>query len=276
MQIEVEEINQEQAETLCRTITQDLPEYFGIPSANQQYFEGVKHCINLAAKIDDRHVGLLSLNFPYANNSNIYWMAVLRNFQNKGVGRQLIQNACQFAKKQKANSMTVETLAPNKADENYLKTYRFYQSTGFKPLIDLKPKGYEWNMVYLIKHLDGLNTLLSLEKEASVFGFEWPNEAIIIEQAVDECKEIKDAIEKKESQERIQEEIGDLLHSAISLCDFAGFDVEETLAKVNVKFGKRLGAVKKLTQESGMSSLKGQSFEYMLELWRKAKKSILD
>lgn len=152
--IEIEEISQDQAETLCRSITQDLPEYFGIPSANEQYFKGVRDCKNLAAKINGQYVGLLLLNFPYANNSNIYWMAVLRNYQTKGIGHQLIEEACRFAKKQNAQSMTVETLAPDQADENYLKTYHFYQSSGFKPLFNIKPEGYEWNMVYMVKQLD--------------------------------------------------------------------------------------------------------------------------
>jgi uncharacterized protein YabN with tetrapyrrole methylase and pyrophosphatase domain len=116
-----------------------------------------------------------------------------------------------------------------------------------------------------------LNTLLHLEEDARQYGFEWPNEAMIIEQAIDECREIKEAIEKKEHPERIQEEIGDLLHSAISLCVFAGFDVEETLAKVNIKFDKRMQAMKTLTDELGLPNLQGKSIDFMLELWRKAK-----
>lgn len=124
----------------------------------------------------------------------------------------------------------------------------------------------------MAKQLDNaLNDLLALENDAKHFGFDWPNETMIIEQAIDECREINEAIERQESRERIQEEIGDLLHSAISLCNFAGFDVEDTLSKVNIKFGKRMKAMKKLTYELGMSSLEGQSMEYMLELWRKAK-----
>ena len=124
----------------------------------------------------------------------------------------------------------------------------------------------------MVKQLDNaLNDLLSLEKDARTFGFDWPNEAMIIEQAIDECKEIKEAIVKQEKPARIQEEIGDLLHSAISLCDFVGFGVEETLDKINVKFGKRMHAIKKLTHELGLPNLKGQSIEFMLELWRKAK-----
>ncbi len=154
MILKLEEIDADQAEALCRRITQNLPEYFGIPLANEQYFNGVRDCKNLAAKIDDQYVGLLSLNYPYENNCNIYWMAVLREYQNNSIGRKLIEEACSLAKKQNANSMTVETLAPDQADENYLKTYRFYQSSGFKPLFNLKPEGYEWNMVYMVKQLD--------------------------------------------------------------------------------------------------------------------------
>lgn len=152
-EIEIEEINQNQAESLCRNITANLPEYFGIPSANEQYFKGVRSCRNLAAKIGDHYIGLLSLNFPYDNNSNIYWMAVLRNYQAKGVGCKLIVEASQLARKLNAMTMTVETLSPDASDENYLKTYQFYQSSGFKPLIKLKPEGYEWDMVYMIKQL---------------------------------------------------------------------------------------------------------------------------
>lgn len=152
-EIEIEEIDQNQAETLCRNITNDLPEYFGISSANEQYFKGVRSCRNLAAKIGDQYVGLLSLNFPYANNSNIYWMAVFKDHQSIGVGGKLMEEACELARKSNATTMTVETLSPDESDENYLKTYQFYQSSGFKPLIKLKPEDYEWNMIYMVKYL---------------------------------------------------------------------------------------------------------------------------
>jgi uncharacterized protein YabN with tetrapyrrole methylase and pyrophosphatase domain len=146
-----------------------------------------------------------------------------------------------------------------------------WQSCGFKPLINLKPEGYEWKMSYMVKELNALQDLIRLEKEARAFGFDWPNEKMIIEQVMDECKEINEAIEKQEGLERIQEEIGDLLHSAVSLCLFAGFEVEETLMKVNSKFGKRMQAMKALTHELGLTTLQGQSVDFMLALWRKAK-----
>jgi uncharacterized protein YabN with tetrapyrrole methylase and pyrophosphatase domain len=118
---------------------------------------------------------------------------------------------------------------------------------------------------------NSLNELVRLENDAREFGFDWPDEAMIIDQAIDECREIREAIEKKEPRERIQEEIGDLIHSAISLCLFAGFDVEETIGKVNHKFGNRMRVVKELTHELGLKNLQGRPIDFMMELWRKAK-----
>ena len=54
------------AEALCRQITADLPEYFGLPQANEQYFSGVRVRENFSAKIDGKYVGLLSLDFKVA------------------------------------------------------------------------------------------------------------------------------------------------------------------------------------------------------------------
>lgn len=272
VKIEVDEVNHDQAEKLCRDITTDLPEYFGISSANEAYFKGVHRCKNLAAKINGVYVGLLSLNFPYANNSSIYWMGVLKEHQKKGIGSALLNAACTLAIKASAVTMTVETLDPDHADENYLKTYQFYKSVGFQPLVTVQPQGYEWTMVYMVKPLNNaLCDLLRLEEDARQFGFEWPDELMIVESAIDECREIRETIENNEGRDRLQEEVGDLLHSGVSLCVFAGFDVNETLAKVNNKFGNRMQIVKKLSHELQLPNLKGQSISFMLELWRKAK-----
>ncbi|KTD36030.1 GNAT family acetyltransferase [Legionella nautarum] len=152
--IQIEKITVELAKDLCRTITTELPEYFGIPEANEHYAIGVTHHINFAAKKDDNYIGLISIHFPYSNNANIYWMAVRPEFHHQGIGTQLIDTACHFAIMRGAKTMTVETLSPSESEENYLKTYRFYQAVGFKALFDLKPAGYEWNMTYMMKQLE--------------------------------------------------------------------------------------------------------------------------
>jgi uncharacterized protein YabN with tetrapyrrole methylase and pyrophosphatase domain len=116
-----------------------------------------------------------------------------------------------------------------------------------------------------------LTKLIELEHEARAFGFNWPNKEMIIDQAISECEEIKDAIAQGESNERIQEEIGDLLNAAVCLCVCFEFDVEATLINVNKKFGARLTALKEVAHEHGFSNLDGQSIELILKLWHEAK-----
>lgn len=136
---------------LCRKISADLPEYFGIPEANEHYAVGVQTRVNFAAKTGDQIVGLISIDFPYTNNANIYWMAIIKRYHRQGIGKKLLNRALEYASSQQATSMTVETLAPDQCDSNYLKTYQFYYTNGFKPLFNLKPAGYEWNMVYMCR-----------------------------------------------------------------------------------------------------------------------------
>lgn len=116
-----------------------------------------------------------------------------------------------------------------------------------------------------------LQALIKLEKKATEFGFEWPDYESIIAQIISECAEIKQALVEQESAERVQEEIGDLLHAAISLCLFQGFDLEETLEKLQLKMKKRLDALFLVTHEEGLANLKNQSDKYKLNLWDKAK-----
>lgn len=126
----------------------------------------------------------------------------------------------------------------------------------------------------MTKQNKALCDLVQSEIEAREFGFDWTNTEMIIDQAISECEEIRQAIAENEPSHRLQEEIGDLLHTAVSICLFAGFDVEETLAKVNIKFNKRMQAIKNLTKQAGLSNLKGQSMVFMLDLWKQAKKRI--
>ncbi|HRD70409.1 MAG TPA: GNAT family N-acetyltransferase [Legionella sp.] len=155
--IQIEKITGELAQKVCQSLTHDLPEYFGLSEANEHYEKGVKARINFAAKKNNESLGLISIDFPYPHNANIYWMAVRKDYHRQGIGRQLFDAACHFAKTQGAKTITVETLSPSESEENYLKTYQFYQSIGFTPLFDLKPEGYEWNMVYMVKKLDNLS-----------------------------------------------------------------------------------------------------------------------
>ena len=120
--------------------------------------------------------------------------------------------------------------------------------------------------------MTALQKLIELEQDARDFGFDWPDAHMVLDQIIDECREVREDLLAQSTPEKIQEEIGDLLHATISLCLFSGFEVEDTLHKVNHKFAKRMRALKHITKEEGLENLKGKSIDYMLELWKKAKR----
>lgn len=117
-----------------------------------------------------------------------------------------------------------------------------------------------------------IKKFVAIDKDARDFGFDWPDIEMIFDQILSELEEVKDAIAKKESTCRLQEEIGDLIATSMSLCIFAGFDVEETMRKQNEKFGGRMKELKRVTKDRGLESLKGQTLEASLELWNEVKR----
>ena len=146
-------ISPDLAHILCKKITQDLPQWFGQPEANMHYASGMSTRTSFAAIFEGKHVGLITLEFPYANNTNIYWMGILKDFHQLGIGKQLLLTAEKYALSKGATSLTVETLSPSENDTNYNRTYNFYLKNGFSPLFDLKPYGPDQAMVYMHKTL---------------------------------------------------------------------------------------------------------------------------
>jgi len=147
----IEQISPDMAKKLCLEIADDLPDYFGLPEVNEQYAKGMLNRLSFAAKVERQFVGLLTLEFPYTGNANIYWIGIKSAFHGKGIGTALIKEAEAYVLNHKINSLTVETLSPTEADENYLKTFRFYEQCGFQALFNLKPQNYEHPMVYMHK-----------------------------------------------------------------------------------------------------------------------------
>lgn len=117
-----------------------------------------------------------------------------------------------------------------------------------------------------------IKKFVEIDQDARDFGFDWPNVDMILHHISSELAEIKCAIDEGEPPQRVQEEIGDLIAASISLCVFMGFDAEETLAKQNEKFGRRIETLKELAKERGLESLEGHSLETSLELWNEVKK----
>lgn len=146
--IDIVEISSDDGSKLCKNIINSVPQDC---TANQSYIEGVKNNYNFAVKIDQKYYGMLSLECNNNTNANIYWLGLLSNKDEIDISRALINHVAKFVFTKGVKTLTVATLAPNKSDDNHLKTYNFYRKVGFKDLFTLKPDGYNHEMVYMVK-----------------------------------------------------------------------------------------------------------------------------
>ena len=119
-----------------------------------------------------------------------------------------------------------------------------------------------------------LDKVVTLEEEASEFGFRWETTEQIMDQIQSECEEIQEHLRigiSKANQTELQDEIGDLLHAVFSLCVFCRLSPRVTLEKTLTKFERRLRAVKLIAEENGLNTLEGQPFNELMCIWDKAK-----
>lgn len=117
-----------------------------------------------------------------------------------------------------------------------------------------------------------IRKLTELETDAANFGFKWENPEQIMAQIESECSEIREHLNQTDQCDKLQEEIGDLMHAVFSLCVFCQFDPEKTLEQSVDKFERRLNEVKTIAKEQGISNLTGYSFDELMNFWHQAKK----
>ena len=99
---------------------------------------------------------------------------------------------------------------------------------------------------YLYKTGTGLPAVLravKLQKKAGKVKFDWPNSHAVIEKIKEELAEVEETLEYQEGQDRIEEELGDLLFAVTNLCRKEGINPEIAVSKANNKFERRFGKV---------------------------------
>jgi len=121
-----------------------------------------------------------------------------------------------------------------------------------------------------------LKKIAALENQSDQFGFKWENAAQIITQIRNELVEIHEHLNSTDPDVtlKLQEEIGDLLHAAFSLCHFCNVDFQETLEKSANKFERRFMAVQALAKERGLDNLHSLPFKELMNFWDKAKETV--
>ena len=120
-------------------------------------------------------------------------------------------------------------------------------------------------------NLPALVRSLKLQKRAARVGFDWPEISQVLDKIDEETKELVEAKEN-ESQERINEEFGDLMFSIVNLGRHLRVDPEEALKQTNKKFIDRFKFVEEAILSEG-KDVQSASLEEMEKLWNKAKKN---
>lgn len=100
-------------------------------------------------------------------------------------------------------------------------------------------------------------------------GFDWAQTVDVVEKIEEEVAELREAV-TRESRERAEEEMGDLLFSIANLARKLGIEPESALRKANEKFSARFGALEQRLEERGHSVHQATLTE-MEEAWRAIK-----
>ena len=122
--------------------------------------------------------------------------------------------------------------------------------------------------------LPPMDRAYALQKKASKAGFDWPDTEGVIGKIKEELNEAKEAINSEQAtgnREKIEEELGDLLFSAVNLCRFLKVEPSVALRRTNSKFIGRFKYVEKKMKETGQE-MKKENLEVMDAFWEEAKK----
>lgn len=126
------------------------------------------------------------------------------------------------------------------------------------------------SMLKVPKELPALMRAQKIQSKAKKAGFDWDDMSGALTALESEIKELKEAIALN-SQDKIEDEFGDVLFSCVNVARFIDVDSEEALTRSNEKFISRYLVVEKLAEERGIN-MKETPIDELDELWDEAKK----
>ncbi|NLW79142.1 MAG: nucleoside triphosphate pyrophosphohydrolase [Ruminococcaceae bacterium] len=104
-----------------------------------------------------------------------------------------------------------------------------------------------------------------VQKRAAAFGFAYETVQDALADLRSELEELEQAVEDGQG---MQEELGDLLFSAVNVARFVGADAEEALTASTDKFARRVKAVEAMAGDENLAGLDARQLDV---LWKQAK-----
>jgi tetrapyrrole methylase family protein/MazG family protein len=110
----------------------------------------------------------------------------------------------------------------------------------------------------------------ALQKKPAKVGFDWPDMEGVISKIEEELDEVREVASGVAHNERIEEELGDLLFSCVNLCRFLKVEPSVALRRTNSKFVQRFKHVESKMKESGQE-MKKENIDIMDKFWNETK-----
>ncbi len=110
-----------------------------------------------------------------------------------------------------------------------------------------------------------------VQHKAAKAGFDWDDVSGALDKLTEEIAELKTAIANNDKA-NINEELGDVLFSAVNVSRFVDTDAEESLTEATDKFVARFKTVERLADERGID-MKESDIMTLDRLWDEAKKN---
>lgn len=117
--------------------------------------------------------------------------------------------------------------------------------------------------------MPALTKAYRIQDKVSGVGFDWDNKEQVWDKVQEELGELKAEVEAG-SQERVEEEFGDVLFSLINYSRFLNVHPEDALEKTNRKFMQRFQLLEEMVKADGRS-LTDMTLSEMDEYWNRAK-----
>lgn len=126
-------------------------------------------------------------------------------------------------------------------------------------------------MAGIPKTLPALLTAFKIQARAARVGFDWPDYSGAAKKVREELSEVLEAVDCGE-EEKVKQEIGDLLFAAVNLARLLGVDAEEALSNTNKKFKKRFNYIEQKARQKN-TKLADINLQEMDNWWEEAKKT---
>jgi tetrapyrrole methylase family protein/MazG family protein len=133
--------------------------------------------------------------------------------------------------------------------------------------------------------LPPLDRAFKLQKKAAKKGFDWPNAEGVFDKLDEELDEVKEALNAEgnpfrgspgdpKRPDKVEEELGDLLFSAVNLCRFLKVEPSVALQRTNAKFTERFKYVERKMKETG-KTMEAANLALMDSFWDEAKAAFM-